>query len=264
LLAKQGSGIFITSPQLCGIVPQKRGWSGIVAYRILVVDDDKNLVRSVRLYLEQADLKTYGSYDGEDAMRLIRSERPDLAVLDLMLPKRDGWDITQRVRSDPNLSGMGILMLTARVEDIDKLTGFDLGADDYLTKPFNPLEVVARVRAILRRATGKLTTSHILEVDGLRLDTDSRTVNIYGRPADLTPAEYTLLKTLMQNVNHVFTRSELIELAFGYSYESLERTLDTHIKNLRKKIEHNPAEPRYIETVYGVGYRLREERKNQA
>ena len=235
-----------------------------MAYRILVVDDDKNLVRSVRLYLEQADFKTYSSYDGEDALRLIRSERPDLVVLDLMLPKRDGWDITRQVRSDPNLACMGILMLTARVEDADKLIGLNMGADDYLTKPFNPLEVVARVRAILRRASGKLTTSQILEVEGLRLDGDSHVVSIFGRPIDLTPAEFALLKTLMQHVNHVFTRSELIELAFGYSYESMERTLDTHIKNLRKKIEYNPAEPRYVETVYGVGYRLREERKNPA
>lgn len=235
-----------------------------MGYRILVIDDDKNLTRSVRSYLEQEGMKTFASYDGEDAMWQIRSERPDLIVLDLSLPKRDGWSILRQVRDDPNLSKLGVLVLTARIEDTDILTGLNNGADDYMTKPFNPMEVVARVRAILRRASGGLGLSQILEINGLRMDIDLRLVTMYGRNIDLTPTEFTLLKALMQNANHVFTRSELIELALGYFYESMERTLDAHIKNIRKKIEHNPADPKYIETVYGVGYRLREEREQTA
>lgn len=231
-----------------------------VGYRILVIDDDKNLTRSVRSYLEQEGMKTFASYDGEDAMWQIRSERPDLIVLDISLPRRDGWSILQQVRNDPNLSKLGVLVLTARIEDTDILMGLNNGADDYMTKPFNPLEVVARVRAILRRASGALELSQIIEVNGLRMDIDLRIVTMDGRTIDLTPTEFMLLKALMQNPNHVFTRSELIELALGYFYESMERTLDAHVKNIRKKIELNPADPKYIETVYGVGYRLREER----
>jgi two-component system alkaline phosphatase synthesis response regulator PhoP len=235
-------------------------WANVMSYRILVIDDDKNLTRSVRSYLEQAGMTTLGSYDGDNAMWQIRSERPDLIVLDLSLPKCDRWSVLQQVRSDPTLAGLGVLVLTARIEDSDVLMGLNSGADDYMTKPFNPLEVVARVRAILRRAAGKLELSPIFEVNGLRMNCDLHTVTVDGRAIDLTPTEFMLLKTLLQNVNHVFTRSELIETALGYFYESMERTLDAHIKNIRKKIEANPAEPQYIETVYGVGYRLRRER----
>ena len=232
-----------------------------MAPRILVVDDDKQIVRLVRSYLEQADMVTYAAYDGNEAMQMLRSERPDLVVLDLMLPHRDGWEITQALRTDDRLKGIAILMLTARVEDTDKLVGFELGADDYLTKPFNPQEVVARVKAILRRASGSPAPTRVLEVGVMRLDVDARTVTVRGRLLEVTPTEFAILQTLMERPNRVFTRAELIEQALGYSYDGLERTLDSHIKNLRKKIETDPGEPRLIETVFGVGYCLREERK---
>ncbi len=227
--------------------------------RILLVDDDQHIVRLLKAYLEQAGLATLTAYDGKEAQRVIRRERPDLIVLDLMLPGRDGWEITRWMRGDEQLAATPILMLTARVEDTDKILGLELGADDYLTKPFNPREVVARVRAILRRAGGAVSTPHVLVSGGLRLDLDQHSLQVDNQSVPVTPTEYELLRALMSSPNHAFTRSELIEKALGYSYEGLERTLDSHIKNLRKKIEPDPAEPRYLETVFGVGYRLRDE-----
>jgi two-component system alkaline phosphatase synthesis response regulator PhoP len=231
-----------------------------MGYRILVVDDDRQIVRLVRSYLEQANMTTFAAYDGDEAMQVIRAERPDLIVLDLMLPRRDGWEIMRALRSDERFVNIPVLMLTARVDDADKINGLELGADDYLVKPFNPLEVVARVKAILRRTSGQPAVPRVLEVAGLRLDVDYRTVSVEGRMVDVTPTEFALLHTMMSSPNRVFTRAELIEKALGYTYDGLERTLDSHIKNLRKKIEPNPSNPRYIETVYGVGYCLREER----
>ena len=230
-----------------------------MAQRILVVDDDKQIARLVQSYLEKAGYTILTAYDGEDAMRVIRRERPDLIVLDLMLPKRDGYEITKWLRTDQALSATPILMLTARVEDGDKILGLELGADDYLTKPFNPREVVARVRAILRRTTATPSAPHVLLVGDLQLDVDRHTVMMGERAIETTPTEFTLLRILMENPNRAFTRGELIEKALGYSYEGMERTLDTHIKNLRKKIEDDPSDPQYIETVFGVGYRLRED-----
>jgi len=227
-----------------------------MAQRILVVDDDKQIVRLVSSYLEQAGYTLLTAYDGEDAMRIIRRERPDLIVLDLMLPKHDGYEITKWLRADPSLAATPILMLTARVEDSDKILGLELGADDYLTKPFNPREVVARVRAILRRAMTGPTTARVLQVGDLKLDVERREVTLAGRAIETTPTEFALLKTLMENPNRAFTRGELIEKALGYAYEGMDRTLDSHIKNLRKKIEDDPSAPRYIETVFGVGYRM--------
>ncbi len=230
-----------------------------MSYRILVVDDDKEIVRLVQAYLEKEGMRVITAYDGEDAMRVIRAERPDLIVLDLMLPKQDGLSVTRWLRADKNLAATPILMLTARVEDGDKILGLELGADDYLAKPFNPREVVARVRAILRRATGAPGVARVLEIRQLRLDADRHLVSIEGRTIDMTPTEFAILRALMENPNHAFTRSELIEQALGYSYEGMDRTLDSHIKNLRKKIESDAGEPSYIETVFGVGYRLRDE-----
>jgi two-component system alkaline phosphatase synthesis response regulator PhoP len=230
-----------------------------MAQRILVVDDDRKIVRLIRSYLEQAGMIVLTAYDGDSALHTIRSERPDLIVLDIMLPGRDGWEITRWLRADAHLAATPILMLTARVEDRDKIHGLELGADDYLTKPFNPLEVVARVRAILRRSHSEPQSAHILEVGGLKLDVDQHTLSVAGQPTTITPTEFALLRTLMEYPNHTFTRDELIEKALGYAYEGMERTLDSHIKNLRKKIEPDPAHPSYIETVFGVGYRLREE-----
>ncbi|MBI4789766.1 MAG: response regulator transcription factor [Chloroflexi bacterium] len=222
--------------------------------RILVVDDDKQIVRLVRSYLEQAGFAVLTAYDGENCLRIIRHERPDLIVLDLMLPGRDGWDVTRLVRADEHLATIPILMLTARVEDTDKILGLELGADDYLTKPFNPREVVARVRAILRRAGHLPQAPRVLEITQVRLDVDRHAVSVRGESVDMTPTEFELLRVLMEHPDHALTRGELIEKALGYGYEGLERTLDSHIKNLRKKIG---AER--IQTVFGVGYRFREE-----
>ncbi|MBI5034376.1 MAG: response regulator transcription factor [Chloroflexi bacterium] len=227
-----------------------------MSHRILVVDDDKQIVRLVQAYLEKAGYIILTAFDGDEAMRIIRRERPALIVLDLMLPKKDGYEITKWLRADSSLAATPILMLTARIEDTDKILGLELGADDYLTKPFNPREVVARVRAILRRTSSAPSTPHILQIRGLQLDVDRHAVTIDGRAIETTPTEFAVLRTLMENPMRAFTRGELIEKALGYTYEGLERTLDSHIKNLRKKIEQDPSTPEYIETVFGVGYRI--------
>jgi two-component system alkaline phosphatase synthesis response regulator PhoP len=227
--------------------------------RILVVDDDKQIVRLVQSYLERASYQVLTAYDGETALHTIRRERPDLVVLDLMLPNSDGWEVTRTVRSDPSLASLPIIMLTARVEDTDKIVGLELGADDYIAKPFNPHEVVARVRAVLRRVTGAPVTSRVIQVGGLRMDVDRHEVTLEGNVLELTPTEFDLLKVLMEQRGHAFTRMELVEKGLGYSFEGMDRTIDSHIKNLRRKIDSNPGQPAYIETVYGVGYRFKGE-----
>ena len=226
--------------------------------RILVVDDDRQIVRLIQSYLQQSGFTVLTAYDGEEALHVIRREKPDLVVLDLMLPKRDGLEITRLLRADERLAAIPILMLTARVEDVDKLIGLELGADDYLTKPFNSPEVVARVKAILRRSSGAIKPPAIVQIRGLRLDLERHIATIDDRPLDLTPTEFDVLRVMMQNPDRAFTRGELIEKTVGYGYEGLERTVDSHIKNLRKKIESDPTQPEYLETVFGVGYRLRE------
>jgi len=230
-----------------------------MSQRILIVDDDKQIVRLVRAYLEQAGFQVFTAYDGGIALHIIRRERPDLVVLDLMLPDQDGWDITRTIRADPTLAGTPIIMLTARIEDADKIVGLELGADDYITKPFSPREVVARVRAVLRRAVSGPAKPRVLQLGSLVMHLDQHKVLVDGQLVDLTPTEFDLLRVLMENPGYALTRSELIEKGLGYTYEGLDRTLDSHIKNLRRKIEPDPANPTYIETVYGVGYRLRGE-----
>jgi len=234
------------------------GYNPSMTQRILVVDDDRQIVRLIQSYLQQSGFTVLTAYDGEEALHVIRREKPDLVVLDLMLPKRDGLEITRLLRADERLAAIPILMLTARVEDVDKLIGLELGADDYLTKPFNPPEVVARVKAILRRSSGAIKPPAIVQIRGLRLDLERHIATIDDRPLDLTPTEFDVLRVMMQNPDRAFTRGELIEKTVGYGYEGLERTVDSHIKNLRKKIESDPTQPEYLETVFGVGYRLRE------
>jgi len=226
--------------------------------KILVVDDDQNLVRVVRAYLEKANFQVLTAFDGETALHTLRRDHPDLVVLDLMLPDRDGWDITRLVRSDPTLANIPIIMLTARVDDTDKIIGLELDADDYITKPFNPREVVARVRSVLRRSQGNELSSQprVLQVADLEMNLDQHEVTLNGLPVELTVTEFNLLRTLMENPGYVFSRSELIEQAIGYDYEGSERTLDSHMRNLRRKIEPSSKEVTYIQTVYGVGYRL--------
>jgi two-component system alkaline phosphatase synthesis response regulator PhoP len=222
--------------------------------RILVVDDDKEVVRLMRAYLEQAGYEVLVAYDGETAVHNLRREKPDLLLLDLMLPDRDGWDITRLVRSDPALAYIPIIMLTARVEDTDKIIGLEIGADDYVTKPYNPREVVARVRARLRNPG--VQQPQMLGVGELEMDVDRREVRVDGRNVELTPTEFNLLHVLLSRAGYVLTRSELISKGLGVDYEGLERTLDSHMRNLRHKIEPESTKPTYIHTVYGVGYRL--------
>lgn len=223
---------------------------------ILVVDDDRQIVRLIRSYLEENGYETLAAYDGNEALQLIRMEKPDLVVLDLMLPDIDGWEITRIVRGDPAMRALPIIMLTARVEDTDRIVGLEMGADDYIPKPFNPREVVARVRAVLRRAQGDVATANILQVGSIRLDGDRHVAWVEDRALELTPTEFELLKLLMRYPERAFTRTEMIGQALGYAYEGMDRTIDSHIKNLRKKLGIPKGKPGYIETVYGVGYRL--------
>lgn len=231
--------------------------------RVLVVDDDKEIVRLVRGYLEKDSYEVLVAYNGEAALHTIRRERPDCVILDLMLPDRDGYEVTRLVRADRQLAATPIIMLTARVEDTDKIVGLEMGADDYVTKPFNPREVVARVRALLRRSQleAAAATAPILASGTIRMDTGSRIVTVNEEPVDLTPTEFDILRVLLENPGYAFTRDELIERGLGYSYAGMGRTLDSHIKNLRRKIERDHKNPTLIQTVYGVGYRLAEDGK---
>lgn len=228
--------------------------------RILVVDDDHDIVRLVRSYLEKAGYEILTAYDGESALRLLRAEKPQLLILDLMLPDRDGWDVARLVRSDEKIAATPIIMLTARVEDNDKIVGLEIGADDYITKPFNPREVVARVRALLRRTQlqQETQTPQRLQVGELTLDIGKRELSRNGDQIKLTPSEFELLKVLMQNPGFVITRDELSDKALGYGSYSAGRTLDSHIKNLRKKIDLPDEQDSIIQTVHGIGYRFRE------
>jgi len=223
--------------------------------RILIVDDDPEIVRVLRGYLEQAGYRVLTAYDGAEGLRRARQEAPDLVILDLMLPGMDGIDVCRALRQT---SDVPIIMVTARVEETDRVLGLELGADDYVTKPFSPREVVARVRAVLRRYQGGGPQDPVLTVDDLRLDVARRTVQRGHENADLTPSEFEILRALMGAPGRVFTRLQLLEAAQGEAYEGYERTIDTHIKNLRRKIEPDPPNPRYILTVHGVGYKIQE------
>lgn len=228
-------------------------------HRILVVDDDKSIIKVIRAYLEQAGYQVLTATDGEAALHTLRRERPDLVILDLLMPQRDGWEVTRIVRADKTLAATPIIMLTARVEDTDKIVGLELGADDYITKPFNAREVLARVNALLRRTRLDQLASaapRVLILGGLQLDLDKHTLSVDDRPVELTRTEFSLLTAFMENPDYTLTRDDLLEKALGYAYEGLGRALDTHIRNLRRKIEPDPDLPTYIQTVYGVGYRL--------
>lgn len=227
-----------------------------MAQKILVVDDDRQIVRLVSSYLEQAGYEVSTAFDGEMALRQARQEHPALMILDLMLPDRDGWDVTRTLRADQALANLPIIMLTARVEDTDKIVGLEVGADDYITKPFNPREVVARVRALLRRSAGPVAVARVLRAGDISMDLDRHEVSVEGRAVELTPTEYELLKTLLENPGRALSRNHLMEKGLGFEYAAMERTVDSHIKNLRKKIEPDPTKPRYIQSVFGVGYRL--------
>lgn len=223
---------------------------------ILVIDDEVQIQRLVRDYLEQAGFRALLAATAETGLHMLRRESPDLLVLDLGLPDRDGWDLTRLIRADRQLARLPILMLTARVEDSDKIVGLELGADDYVAKPFNPRELVARVRALLRRANGAGgPPAHITRGD-LALDLGGHRLTVRGEAVELTPTEFELLRLFMENPGHTYTREELLEKALGYSFEGAGRTLDSHIRNLRQKIEADPRRPVCIETVHCIGYRF--------
>jgi len=220
---------------------------------ILVVDDEKRLVSLVEQYLKQEGYRVLTAHNGKEALEVARRDEPDLIVLDLMMPEMDGYEFMRVQRAEHNTP---IIMLTARVDDEDKIVGLELGADDYVTKPFRPRELVARVRAVLRRVGETTPTAKVIKVADIVLDRDGRTVQVSGRSVDLTPSEFDILTALMSSPGRVLSRLDLLDIIQGVRYEGYERTIDTHIKNLRAKIESDSRDPRYIETVYGVGYRF--------
>ncbi|HST05345.1 MAG TPA: response regulator transcription factor [Chloroflexia bacterium] len=225
---------------------------------ILVVDDEPGIVTIVRDYLEKAGFRVLTAGDGDTALRLARLERPNLMVLDLMLPGVDGLDIIRHLRNDPALHLMSVIMLTARVDEADRLVGLELGADDYVTKPFSPRELVARVRAVLRRAEGEGAYRPTIRAGELTIDLDRRTVRNGGTPVELTATEFDLLAVLARHPGRPFTRAQLVQNVYNDSFEGYDRTIDAHIKNLRHKIEDDAHNPLYIQMVYGIGYRFAE------
>ncbi len=231
----------------------------MTAGTILVVDDEPGIVTIVRDYLDRAGFRVLTAGDGETALRLARTERPSLVLLDLMLPGLDGLDVTRALRQDPSTNGLPLIMLTARVDETDRVAGLELGADDYITKPFSPREVVARVRAVLRRAEGPPTYNGVLRAGDLAIDLQRRTVRRSDVAIELTATEFDLLATLARQPGRPFTRAQLVDLVYGDDFDGYDRTVDAHIKNIRRKIEPDPREPRYIQMVYGVGYRFAEQ-----
>jgi len=222
--------------------------------RVLVVDDDAKTVELVELYLNRDGYKVLTAYDGVEALRLARESHPDLIVLDLMLPGMDGLEVCRTLRDE---SDVPIIMLTAKTTDEDKLTGLGLGADDYVTKPFSPKELAARVRAVLRRLPGERGPTEVKH-GKLVVNFPKQEASLAGRPLNLTAVEFKLLGVLVKELGRVFSRAELIEKALGYNYEGFDRTIDVHILNLRRKLEPDPSRPRYIKTIYGAGYKLSE------
>ncbi len=224
--------------------------------RILIVDDEKEIVRTVRAYLNNEGFKTYAAYDGEQALRAWEEKQPDLIVLDLMLPKLSGIDVTKEIRKKSNTP---IIMLTAKAAESDRIVGLELGADDYIVKPFSPRELVARVRAVLRRIEGVGSETEYIVKSELKINLKTREVRIREEEIRLTSTEFDLLAFLAQHAGQVFTRLQLLHEVQGYTYDSFARTIDTHVKNLRRKIELDARTPQYILTVHGVGYRFARE-----
>lgn len=223
---------------------------------ILVVDDEPRIVQIARDYLERAGFTVVSAGDGEAALAAARSSKPDLIILDLKLPKMDGLDVARELRKS---SRVPLIMLTARVEESDKLIGLELGADDYITKPFSPKELVARVRAVLRRTEYARAGVETIRVGDLTLDLPRMRVTVGARPVVLTPTEFQILAALAQQPGRILTRGQLLDQVHGVAFESYERAIDAHIKNIRRKIEPDPHKPRYVQTVYGVGYKLADE-----
>ena len=221
--------------------------------KILVVDDEKKIVDIVKAYLERDGYRVIVAYDGRLALQMARSEFPNLIVLDLMLPEVSGWDVCRTLRAESNVP---IIMLTALDDDSDKIVGLELGADDYVVKPFNPKELVSRVRAVLRRAEGAAVKTKRIEFADLSIDLERHEVKRGERLVELTLTEFELLRVLAEAPGRVYSRMQLLEKVQGSAYEGYERTIDSHIKNLRKKVETDPEHPRYVITVRGVGYKF--------
>ncbi len=222
--------------------------------KVLVVDDEKLIVKGIRFSLEQDDMTVDTAYDGEEAVEKAREGNYDIILLDLMLPKLDGLSACQQIRE---FSDVPIVMLTAKGDDMDKIMGLEYGADDYITKPFNILEVKARIKAIIRRTQNRSTPEQqgrIIEVGDLVLDCDARRVQVCGREVNLTAKEFDVLDLLVMNPNKVYSRENLLNLVWGYEYPGDVRTVDVHIRRLREKIEENPSDPKYVHTKWGVGY----------
>ena len=223
--------------------------------RVLVVDDEKLIVKGIRFSLEQDGMEVECAYDGEEALNMIRNESFDIVLLDLMLPKLSGLEVCQQVRE---FSKVPIIMITAKGEDMDKIMGLEYGADDYITKPFNILEVKARIKAISRRLNTEQDrhskNDSVIEISDMRLETEDRRLYIAGKEINLTSKEFDVLELLARNPNKVYSREKLLELVWGSDYPGDERTVDVHIRRLREKIEPNPSEPKYVHTKWGVGY----------
>lgn len=228
-----------------------------MATKVLLVDDEKLIVKGIKFSLEQDGMDVVTCHDGEEALELARTQSFDLIVLDIMLPKMDGLEICQAVRE---FSQVPIIMLSAKSEDMDKIMGLEYGADDYLTKPFNILELKARMKAILRRGarkkkeTSQTTTKKVFQARDLRVDTNSRRVMMEGKEVNLTAKEFDLLELLIENPDKVYSREELLSTVWGYDYPGDVRTVDVHVRRLREKIEMTPSEPKYVHTKWGVGY----------
>ncbi|MBE7556650.1 MAG: response regulator transcription factor [Anaerolineales bacterium] len=223
---------------------------------ILVVDDEVKILQLARDYLEHAGCIVLTAETGKAALAVARAEKPNLIVLDLGLPDMDGLDVTRALRKESNVP---IIMLTARGEESDKLVGLELGADDYLTKPFSPKELIARIRAVLRRAEATPVTEELIRIGQITLDVPRMRVTLDDHLIELTPTEFELLAALARQPGRIFTRSQLLDAVHGVAFESYERAIDAHIKNIRRKLEPDPREPRYILTVYGVGYKFADE-----
>lgn len=226
--------------------------------KTILVADDKSSVRNlVRDYLESEGFRVVVASNGEDALYSARKEKPDLILLDIMMPGMSGYEFLKTYRKERETP---VILLTAKMEETDKVLGLELGADDYITKPFGMKELVARINAVLRRSVGKILSPNILAEDDLRLDVETRSVKLGGSPVNLTPSEFDILLLFMSSPGRVFSRSDILLQTQGSTYEGVERTVDVHIRNLRSKIEKEPSSPEYIETVFGVGYRFRERR----
>ncbi len=232
-----------------------------MAKKVLVVDDEKLIVKGIRFSLLQDDMEVDCAYDGEEALAMAKEKEYDIILLDVMLPKMDGFEVCQQIRE---FSNVPIVMLTAKGDDMDKILGLDYGADDYITKPFNILEVKARIKAIMRRTTKQVVKEenpNVIENGDLKIDCESRRLYILGKEINLTAKEFDLMELLVKNPNKVYSRENLLNLVWGYEYPGDVRTVDVHVRRLREKVESNPSDPKYVYTKWGVGYYYRSDKK---